>query len=565
MFLSNQRDYELTASVKIFKFADFSGFFEPSNPWHAHCDEAVNEYERKTMANPSLFRSLPGPQALADSVNEAGGPAFAVTPKQALAQYAATGCLNRTFYADAETQLDRVLELVSAAGPEFTAKVAVYSREQGHMKDLPALLCATLSVLDAESLKSVFPRVCDDAKMVRNFVQILRSGAVGRKSLGTVPKRLVLRWLESRTEEQLLRASVGQNPSLADLVKMVHPRPTSPQRAAFYGWLLGRPYDEKALPDCVTQYEAFKKGRSSEIPDVPFQMLTALPIGPQGWSAIARRASWQMTRMNLNTFARHEVFSDPAVTHQVVQRLRDPDTVRKARVFPYQLLVAHAQADAAVPAEVREALQDAMDIALENVPFLPGRVVVCPDVSGSMQTPVTGHRKGSTTVVSCRDVAALITAALLRKNHRTEVIPFSDDVVRINLNPRDSVMTNAHKLASLPSGGTNCSAPLRWLNREKSRADLVILVSDNQSWVDGQGGGRSTATMLEWETLRRRNSDARLVCVDLQPSGTTQAREREDILNIGGFSDSVFVLLAQFAKGELHSDHWVGVIESLAV
>lgn len=517
------------------------------------------------MANPSLFQSLRGLLNRADTVNEAGGPAFAFTPKQALAQYAATGCLNRTFYANAETQLDRVLEMVSAAGPEFTAKVAVYSREQGHMKDLPALLCATLSVLDAGSLKSVFPRVCDDAKMVRNFVQILRSGAVGRKSLGTVPKRLVLRWLESRTEEQLIRASVGQNPSLADLVKMVHPRPNDPQRAALYGWLLGRPYDGQALPDCVKQYEAFKSGQTSEIPDVPFQMLTALPIGPQGWSTIARQASWQTTRMNLNTFARHEVFSDPAVTRQVAQRLRNPDNIRRARVFPYQLMVAHAQADAAVPLEVREALQDAMDVALENVPVLSGHIVVCPDVSGSMQSPVTGHRKGSTTVVRCRDAAALIAAALLRKNHRTEVIPFSDDVVRVNLNPRDSVMTNAQKLASLPSGGTNCSAPLRRLNREKSRTDLVILVSDNQSWVDRQGGGRSTATLLEWETLRRRNPTARLVCVDLQPSDSTQAHEREDILNIGGFSDSVFELLAQFANGELHADHWVGVIESLAV
>lgn len=517
------------------------------------------------MANPSLFQSLIGPLSPADTVNDAGGPAFAFTPKQALAQYAATGCLNQTFYADAETQLDRVLDLVSATGPEFTAKVAVYSREEANMKDLPALLCATLSILDANTLQAVFPRVCDDGKMVRNFVQILRSGAVGRKSLGTVPKRLVLRWLEGRTEEQLLRASVGQNPSLADLVKMVHPRPATPQRAAFYGWLLGRPHDASALPDCVKHYEAFKSGVSSEVPDVPFQMLTALPIGPDGWSAIARRASWQTTRMNLNTFARHGVFSDPHVTRQVADRLRNPEAVRKARVFPYQLLVAHAQADAAVSAEVREALQDAMDVALENVPFLPGRVVVCPDVSGSMSVAVTGYRAGSTTAVSCREVAALITAALLRKNHRTEVLPFSDDVVRVHLNPRDSVITNTRTLAELPSGGTNCSAPLRWLNREKSRADLVILVSDNQSWVDSEGGGRSTATMQEWETLRRRNPGARLVCVDLQPSGTTQAREREDILNIGGFSDSVFDLLAQFAKGELHANHWVGVIESLAV
>ncbi len=517
------------------------------------------------MANKTLFQTLAGMRPQADTVNEAGGKAFAFTPKHALAQYAVTGCLNGTFYATAETQLQRVLELASAVGPEFAAKVAVYSREQGHMKDMPALLCAALSVLDAGKLKAVFPRVCDDGKMVRNFVQILRSGAVGRKSLGTVPKKLVQRWLETRTDEQLFRATVGQSPSLADVVKMVHPRPASATRAAFYGWLLGGQHDATTLPECVKGFESFKRGETKAVPDVPFQMLTALPLGPAEWTAIARRAPWQMTRMNLNTFARHGVFNDREVTRLVAQRLRESANVRKARVFPYQLMVAFTQVDEAVPAEVREALQDAMEVALENVPAIAGRVVVCPDVSGSMQSPVTGHRKGSTTAVRCLDVAALVAAALVRKNRDAEVLPFSDDVVPVRLNARDSVMTNAKVLAALPSGGTNCSAPLRQLNQRKALADLVVLVSDNMSWVDTNGGGRSTATMAEWAAFRRRNPQARLVCLDLQPYSSTQAQERADILNVGGFSDRVFEILATFAAGELNAGHWVGVIESLAV
>lgn len=517
------------------------------------------------MANKTLFQTIAGKLTKADTLNEAGGKAFAFTPKHALAQYAATGCLNGTFYATAETQLEKVLELASAAGPEFTAKVAVYSRTKGHMKDVPALLCAALSVLDPEKLKAVFPLVCDDGKMVRNFVQILRSGAVGRKSLGSVPKKLVQNWLDARSDEQLLRASVGQSPSLGDIVKMVHPRPTNANRSAFYGWLLGREHDAVALPDCVKSFEAFKQGQSKELPDVPFQMLTALPLGEAEWTAIARQAPWQMTRMNLNTFARHGVFKDRAVTNLVAKRLSEPMNVRKARVFPYQLMMAHAQADASVPESVREALQDAMEVALENVPEIPGRVVVCPDVSGSMQSPVTGHRKGSTSSVRCIDVAALLAAALVRKNRGAEVLPFSDHVVPVRLNPRDSVMTNAKTLASLPSGGTNCSAPLRDLNQRKASADLVVLVSDNMSWVDSHWGGRSTATMAEWETFRRRNPNARLVCLDIQPYGSTQAKEREDILNVGGFSDAVFEILATFAKGELSADYWVGVIEGMAV
>jgi 60 kDa SS-A/Ro ribonucleoprotein len=62
------------------------------------------------MANTQLFKSTKGPLLPKTTmVNEAGGRAYALSPEQALAQYAVTGCLNTTFYADAQTQLETVL------------------------------------------------------------------------------------------------------------------------------------------------------------------------------------------------------------------------------------------------------------------------------------------------------------------------------------------------------------------------------------------------------------------------------------------------------------------------
>ncbi|MBC7771926.1 MAG: RNA-binding protein, partial [Pyrinomonadaceae bacterium] len=193
--------------------------------------------------------------------------------------------------------------------------------------------------------------------------------------------------------------------------------------------------------------------KSSPIPDVPMAMLTSLPLSRRHWVEIARNASWHATRMNLNTFERHGVFKDQSTTDQISNRLRNPTLVAKAKAFPYQLMVAFTNATT-VPPAIRDALQDAMELATQNVPSIPGKVWVLPDVSGSMQSPVTGHRKGSTTKVRCIDVAALVAASLVRKNPGAGVIPFSDDVINVTLNSRDSVMTNAEKLARLPSGGT---------------------------------------------------------------------------------------------------------------
>jgi 60 kDa SS-A/Ro ribonucleoprotein len=517
------------------------------------------------MANKTLFQSIFGGLIpAADTVNAEHAPAYAFSPRQALAQYAATGCFSRTFYASADDQLKRVLELCDAVGPEFVAQVAVYSRRNAYMKDMPALLCASLAARSPRLHEAVFAQVIDNAKMLRTYVQILRSGVVGRKSLGTAPKRLVREWIANRDEESLFRASVGQSPSFGDILRMVHPKPADKRREAFYGYMLGRPHDAVALPELVAQYERFKSGEpEAAAPDVPFMMLSALPMSRQDWVDVATRASWQTTRMNLNTFARHGVFDAPGLAEIVAARLRDAGEVARARVFPYQLLVAYTNCAEQVPRMVRDALQDAMELAVANVPVITGTVFVCPDVSGSMQSAVTGVRKGATSAVRCVDVAALVAAAILRKNPSAEVLPFEDQVVSMQLNARDSIMSNARMLAALGGGGTNCSAPVNLLNGRNALGDLVIFISDNQSWVDAEVG-RGTALMGAWQKFRQRNPSAKLVCLDIQPYRTTQATEREDILNIGGFSDQVFEVISAFASGELNGDHWVRRIQEVA-
>ncbi len=517
------------------------------------------------MALTTLFGSYRGEMIpKTDAVNYENAPAYALTPKQALAQYAATGCFGRTFYASEEDQLERVLHLCEAVGPEFVAKVAVYARRHSYMKDMPALLCAWLSLRSPRLHEVVFTEAIDNMKMLRNYVQILRSGAVGRKSLGSAPKRLVQTWFATHDEETIFRSSTGANPSVADILKMVHPKPSSKTRDAFYGYMIGKTIDSSALPSLVSDFERFKAGEKMDVPDVPFTLLTSLPLSQSDWAAIAMRASWQTVRMNLNTFERHGAFEVPGVTERISELLRDRSEIRRARAFPYQLMAAYVNCAAKVPVEVRNSLQDAMEIALENVPVINGKVYVCPDVSGSMRSPVTGYREGASTSVQCVDVAALVAAAILHQNPEAEVLPFENEVVSVDLNPRDTVMTNAARLAAVGGGGTNCSAPVRLLNQRHAKGDLIVFISDNQSWVDSSNQ-LGTELMRQWAEFRHRNPAARLVCLDIQPGATTQAVERHDILNIGGFSDHVFDVIAAFSAGTLEPDHWVDAIEAIAV
>jgi 60 kDa SS-A/Ro ribonucleoprotein len=547
------------------------------------------------MANKALFASKRGATAPdATTTNEAGGLAYARTPKGALAQLAATGTLGRTFYANAKTQLDEVLTYLNHASvtPEYAAKVALYASERAYMKDMPSLICAWLRNQGPEgiaALDRVFPRVIFNGRMLRNFVQILRSGQTGKhKSIKGAAKRLVNAWLASQKDWKLFRDSVGNDPSLADIIKMSRPKAGESARAALYGYLIGKvKADDERLPEIVRQYEAFKAdSKNTPVPDVEFRMLSGMDLSAEQWAEIAKRGRFHQTRMNLNNYARHGVFKVAGMVEEIAAKLRDPESIKKAKVFPYQLMSAYlattggiesrysyyyrneAKSQADIPTEITEALQDALEVATENVPSFGGKVLVGLDVSGSMHSPVTGDRgRGQTTAVQCVDVAALFASVIMRQNKSADILGFTTSVHATNLNPRDTVITNAKALRNLPSGGTDCSVALRDWNQRKVKGDLVVIISDSESWADTlnyrrQGWGRGTGLMNEWESFKARNPKAKLVCIDLQPYGSAQALDRDDILLVGGFSDSVFDIIHQFAQGKLSADNWVGEIEA---
>jgi len=54
-----------------------------------------------------------------------------------------------------------------------------------------------------------------------------------------------------------------------------------------------------------------------------------------------------------------------------------------------------------------------------------------------------------------------------------------------------------------------------------------------------------------------------MVCIDVAPYDTCQAYDREDVLNIGGFSDQVFKVVSDCANGSMDDGSWQTEIESL--
>ncbi|HEY7310252.1 MAG TPA: TROVE domain-containing protein [Gemmataceae bacterium] len=538
------------------------------------------------MANKNLFASLKSLLPRADARNEAGGVAYRLTPRHALAQLATTGCFNNVYYSDAEQQLAVLLALVEQVDDNvYLAKLAVYSRQRAFLKDMPAALLVLLSKRDPELFHRVFERVVDNGRVLRTLFQMILSGQFGRKSLSYALQRAFQRWLNAAGVGTLLSASIGNDPSLRDVLHLARPTPSDNARRALFGFLTDKPVEKWApataadLPREVADLIAFRRADSEagqiailERARFRWDLLADSTRGPSVWKAMARQMGPQALRMNLNTLVRHEALAgDLEMVAYVARRIADADEIRRGRQFPYQYLSAYLSAESNVPQAIREALGQAAETACGNVPQLSEPIVIGVDVSGSMGSPLTGQRgRGATSKMRCVDVAALFAAALLRRNPDSVVVPFDTAAYRADVSANDRILDVAAYLARFGGGGTDCSLPLAEANRtyRDRRFAGCVLVSDMESWI-GTGSGGSTGVLTQWQTFTANQkrlhgadwSGPKLVCINLQAYTTSQAPERADVLNIGGFGDAVFNVVASFLGDE--PDRFVGEVEAI--
>lgn len=214
----------------------------------------------------------------------------------------------------------------------------------------------------------------------------------------------------------------------------------------------------------------------------------------------------------------------PQAVDDVLRLLVDENLIRKSLVLPFRYLTALDALEAGnLPraGEVVEALNEAVDKALANVPQFEGRTLVALDGSGSMNgQPLK--------------IGSLFASVLLKANP-ADLIVFSNEAHYVTINRRDSTLAVAKAIAAkAPQGGTNFHAVFQMANRAYDR---VVLLSDMQGWIGG------TAPTQTFETYKQRHQAApKVYSFDLQGYGTLQFPER-DVFCLAGFSDKTLETL----------------------
>lgn len=497
------------------------------------------------------------------TTNAAGGAAYKAEPKLALAKSVLVGTLAQNAYTPGSAQVTELLDLCEACGPEFVAKAAVYARTKGNLKDIPLLLTAWLAINGhREFSQAIAGTVMPTGLLMRNFIRIFRSGVVqkhaGKSSigLGSHSRNLVRAWFNDHAMDEIYRMSSGNDPSMRDVLRLVKPRPSDPVREQFYGFLVGK----KSAPEgtLAAAAAAWYAGRGPMPDGLPFEMAAANCTTREQWADLARGASWNATIKNLNTFARHGLFTDRELAALVAARLRKPPP---RHVMPWSVYAAYlyTSANNEIPMDVRLAVQDALDNCLQNVPTVVGNTAVLVDTSGSMTSPVTGQRGTASTKISCSQAAMLIAAAYVKNNPGTRLVTFDNTAREVTCNPRDSVATIASRIP-FNGGGTNVSAGLDLVSRMRDISN-VLIVSDNESWIGTRGASENS-----WKAVQRNNPGVRLACLDVAVESSLQIPEGARVMHLSGaFSDYYWPILAEFFGGTYNSQTVVRNIEDVTI
>ena len=171
----------------------------------------------------------------------------------------------------------------------------------------------------------------------------------------------------------------------------------------------------------------------------------------------------------------------------IITRLRDLDILEKARIHPFNVLVALLTYKKGVGdigklawtpnTAILQALDEAFYLTFKLVEPTNKRYLLAVDVSRSMFSgPVNGS--SSVTPAMAAVALSLVTA---RTERRCEVVCFSADLVPVAIGPHMKLPDVESAMRNVSSGTTDCSLPMLYALKHKKKFDVFIVYTDNEN------------------------------------------------------------------------------------
>jgi hypothetical protein len=463
------------------------------------------------MAKFSILKSLSRGKSAPNAINFAGGVAFKQTAKLEFVSILLTTFLKEEFYRSEKQTIARIRQLVvDVNDPVFVAKAALYARNAFGMRSVSHLVAGELAkrVKGAPWTKHFYAKVArrpDDVMETLGYYLATYGRPIPnslKKGLGTA--------LAHFDEYQLAKYRLEHGEfKLVDAVNLVRPRATL---------ALGKLMRGELAPAGTWETKLTQAGEESSLERVA-------EAKAEAWAELVqeRKLGYLALLRNVRNILTHA----PEVADELARQLAEEKSVRRSLVFPFQFLSAVEvlkQGNLRGAGRVMEALNDAIDHSLANIPKFEGRTLIALDSSGSM-------------VGQPQAIGSLFAAALV-KTIDADLMLFSDDARYVSLNRRDTTLTLAKSIPFI-SGGTNFNAIFQ---RASRGYDRIIILSDMQGWM---GGGAPVEAFAAYQ--KRYDVAPCVYSFDLKGYGTLQFPQA-GVYCLAGWSDRVFEIMQKLDR-----------------
>jgi 60 kDa SS-A/Ro ribonucleoprotein len=515
----------------------------------------------------------------AQQQNLAGGYAWKVDLWKQLDRFLLLGTEGGTYYSGERSltaaNVRNLRRCVEADGPRLVRRAAEIS-EAGRAKDNDpavfalALGAAAMDLATRREALAALPRVCRTGTHLLHFAAFVS----GLRGWGPALRRAIARWYLDREVGplalQLVKYRQRDGWSQRDLLRLAHPAPESDAQQALLGWAAGQLESLDALPPEAGIVAGFEKlralaeaGSSPERTDEAARLVrshnlpreavpTAFLREPAVWAALLPGMPLGALVRNLGNLSKHGVLatSRRTVVSRVCRRLVDRAALRDARVHPFALLAAlltyrngfstRGAGEWPVVPRVVAALERAFGLAFESVEPTGRSFVVGVDVSGSMGWGEVCGVPGLTP----RLAAACLAMTLVRTEPDVRTMAFAHEFRPLDLGPKSSLAEIAEVMDVMDLGGTDCALPMLWALENRVRADVFVVLTDNETW-----SGRVDPA----EALRRYRAatgiPAKLVVVAMTADEFSIA-DPDDVgmIDVVGMDTHVPLLIAEAAR-----------------
>jgi hypothetical protein len=459
------------------------------------------------------------------TLNKEHAPAFKPSEKTELVLRAATTMgQSDKFYetaADSDMRFVELIQKIAGSDPEFALKLAWYTRKNFYLRTPATVLLAeiartgcTANVPNASKyVAETISRVDDMTELIAYCMKANERDRIKKSKIPMVIKRGVAKAFNKFDAYQFAKyTKPGMYVTPKDVMFLTHPKSEGREQMRMHLDII-----QGTLP----------------VPETWETYISVNGSTKEAWSYILDKMGYMGIVRNLRNMIQKGVNEN-----DIVDLLTDKNRVRRSKMFPYQFYSAYRAIEEMQGAgKIMGGLSVAMDISAENFPMLDGLTAIFCDNSGSMRDSI--HPRSS---IRHNDIANVFGAMLSARSHASLTCAFGSDVVLANVNPRDSILTNAQKIAKAGAragGATYTGRCIQYL--KDANVDRIVFFTDQQGY-----GEPSCYDALK-DYRKNVEADPYVFTFDLAHYGTTQFPEREPRhATVGGWSDTILKFIPLF-------------------